>query len=152
MNVNVNIEEIILTSTEMTIDGVTLLSIEEYEKYKKNIPLLKDFWWLRTRGNSNTGVMGVKKDGSVDHYGFFVYADGVHARPVLKISNHNLKIKDEFEFKNYKWTVISEKLAICNTSIGYFPFRKNWREEDMLDYNVSDVKTYIEDWLSEEYK
>ena len=143
-----NVDIMVLRNEEMTIDGITLLSIEEYNKYKENIPSSTGCWWLRSPGyNSDDRATVVNTDGSVDYLGEDVDYSIYRVRPVLKISNHNLKVKNRLEFKNYLWTVISENLAICDTFIGRYCFRKNRVGENANDYNTSDIKKYIEDWL-----
>lgn len=139
--------KLIPVKEKITINEITLLSVEDYNKYKDNIPLLKESWWLRSAGyHDGSAACVFSKDGCIGILGNLVFRMfGV--RPVLRISNHNLKIKDEFIFKSYKWTVISKDLAICNSYIGKHYFREDWKAEDANNYTASDIKKYIEDWL-----
>ena len=125
----------------LTITGITLLSIEEYEACKDHIPPLKVWWWLRSPGYGSYDAAGVIGGGSVYYGGGRVNSDGVCVRPALQISNlesSHLKIGDEFEFGGKEWTVISDSLAICNKCIGERPFRKDWLAPDANSYEASD--------------
>lgn len=143
-----NVQKIITTSepVEFNIDGITLLSTEEYEEYKDHIPLLRKFWWLRSPGHCGYFAAIVHYDGYVHYYGDNVMLrTGV--RPALIYKSSNLTIGDKIEFAGYKWTVLSDKFILCDTLIGNRCFRENQEAEDANDYEKSDVKPFIEDWL-----
>lgn len=153
------------TSIESSnIKGITLLSAEEYEQFKNNIPSLNHSWWLRSPGDNGYAkyVQGyakyVQRGGYVDKYGAPISYQYVAVRPALILNSESsrLKIKDEFKFGKQKWTVISDTYAICNDNIGERCFRAgcraDWEVEDANgenanDYEKSDVKEFIEDWL-----
>ena len=136
-----------------SLRGATLLSVEEYKEYKDNIPLLHICWWLRSPGSRDKHVMTVNSKGKVN-------ADGILAdltdktgfclvalRPALKITNLeslDLQIKDQFELVTHGFTVISDNLAICNDTFTSMAFR---RDGSSNDYEISDVKKYIEEWF-----
>ncbi len=137
------------------IKGITLLSAEEYEQFKNNISSHNHMWWLRSPGRSlfhgdDRRAVIVQDNGIADTYcGAPVNFGQVAVRPALIINpeSSSLKIKDEFEFEKHKWTVISDTYAICNDTIGDHCFRADWEAEDANDYEKSDVKEFIEDWL-----
>lgn len=138
-----------------SLRGATLLSIEEYNKYKDNIPLLHTCWWLRSPGSRDKYVAIVNGKGNVD-------ADGILAdltdktgfclvalRPALKLSNLKylgLQIGEQFEFVNYGFTIISENLVICNDTFPNVVFRKDGGSND---YETSDIKEYVEGWFND---
>lgn len=39
-----------ITNTFKTTDPIYIPTIEEYEKYKNNIPRVHTHWWLRSQG------------------------------------------------------------------------------------------------------
>ena len=141
------VEQIIATTEgqELVFNGATLLSIEEYEKYKIQIPAVNYWWWLRSPGNFQDYAAGVCLDGSASHIGRRVYYSNYGVRPVLKIKNFqssNLKIGDEFIIKDVKFTVISENYAITNDIICNRGFDKKTNI-----YEKSEIKQFVDDWF-----
>ena len=145
-------ERIITTTLPMEIDvtGITLLSIDEYEKMRNVIPHMHDFWWLRSPGNDSGHAAEVSNDGTVNEDGSNVNYSLNCVRPALILDPKfsNLEIGDKFKLKNYVWIVISERYAICDTAIGCHCFREDWTADDANDYEKSDVKKYLERWLN----
>ena len=136
--------------------GITLLSLEEYQELKPNISLLNRLWWLRSPGYDGYRAAFVDGEyGFVSAYGDFVDDNGGNVRrafcvrPALVLESSTLQIGDNFEFGNHIFTVISEKYALCNDSIGDHCFREDWKAKDANDYKKSDVKIYIESWAKE---
>lgn len=133
----------------ITIEGATLLTIEEAEKLTKETLSIGCWWWLRSPGGSGDGAASVFSDGSVYYNGFYVYFDFGAVRPALIISNlksSDLKIGDRFQFGNRTFEIISADRALCTESIGECAFREDWESADANDYEVSDVKRFIDDW------
>ena len=130
---------------EFVIEKTKLLSLEEFEMYRDNIPELNTMWWLRTSAGKHAAVCIATDNVDVHH------ADIECAiRPALQLSGlSDCKIGDNFEFKGHTWTVISDDCALCDEAIGRHPFRRDWRAADSNAYEVSDVKKYIEDWYNE---
>lgn len=134
---------------KLNIKEVTLLSVEEFQKCEKNIPLLREWWWLRSPGFGSDYAASVGYDGYVYRSGYSVDYGNHVVRPALRIGNLdslNLNIKDEFEFAGRKWTVISKTLAICNDHIGYHCFREDYRALDANKFESSDVKRFLDNW------
>ena len=86
LSANKKLEEAIrVIKDEIIPRKLFLLSVEEYERYKDSIPLVKEYWWLRSPGKySNYGAY-VKSDCSVYLIGTEVeYEGGI--RPALWLS------------------------------------------------------------------
>lgn len=138
---------------DLDIKGITLLSIEEYKACKEHIKHTSPSWWLRSPGLNCLRAAVVFSFGDIYNSGDFIYVPfGV--RPVLEINlkTSNLQIGDEIELMNCRWTVISNKLILCNEIIAKRPFRKDWRTDNANDYNKSDIKQWLEDWFTEKVK
>ena len=138
----------------MEITGATLLSKEEYEASKDNIPPFDNWWWLRSPSiydkYYNQAVCVDGDYGNLIDSGENVALGEIGVRPALCISNlssSNLQIGDKFEFGDRNFTIISDKYALCDESIGECVFRMDWTAEDANDYEASDVKKYIDDWF-----
>ena len=135
--------------TELEINEITLLTVDEAKELGEAQRYMAPNWWLRSPGYIDSIAAFVDGEyGYVHVYGVNVSVEfGV--RPALKISNlesSDFQIGDEFEFAEYKWTIISEDKALCNDVIGYSAFRKEWRAKDANNYEASDVKKWLEDW------
>lgn len=134
------------------IAEVTLLSKEEFEQYEDVIQksaYWSYWWWLRSPdAHSACSAAMVNNFGYVDYE--FVHNTAGRIRPVLRIPNlrySNFKIGDRFGFiDNNIWTVISDELALCDNTIGRTCFRANWEAPDANDYNVSNIKYWLEEW------
>ena len=125
----------------LDIFDVALLSTDEIKKYKDNLPLSCEWFWLRCPGGCGP-------------YGAYFSLSGIReirccpencrfaVCPVLHISNLkalSIQEGDILDFKSHKWTVISENLAICNDNIGY-----SYYDEETL-------ANYIDDWIEEHH-
>lgn len=150
------VEKIVIQSIE-TVDidiiGITLLSIEEYNKYRDLIPVHDSYWWLRSPNPFLLlAVYGVRSyDNEVDNK-ILVADEDIGISPALKISNlesSDLKIGNKFMFGGKIFTIISDDYAQCDEIIGKGVFRKDWEilDRDANDYEVSDVKKYINNWF-----
>ena len=127
-------EDLILPFEEVKdcIKGITLLSTEEAEnlltkeqrkcKYN-NKPC---WWWLRSPGFHQDIAAYVYNDGSVYYNGDIVNIGSGCVRPALILStlkSSNLKsieklgVGEHFEFGGYTFTIISNKLALCDEVI-----------------------------------
>lgn len=151
MDKNITIKKTIVNTQEydIQINGITLLSDEEYEAAKKHIKPIYLDWWLRTPGTSDIYTKDVGWYTNISHTGAPVFNDeGV--RPALKINlnDTNLKINDSFEFSDYTWTVISDNYALCDSTLCRMPFQHSVKESNENNYEESDVKEFIESWLA----
>lgn len=139
---------------DINIDGITLLSTEEYIRFKKNIVNIDCWWWLRSPGFESLYAAYVSNDGSVYNYGDFVNVDTYAVRPALIINptSSHLEIGSKIKVADYLWTVISDEYALCDEAIVQCCFRKDWTAKDANDYEASDIKKYIENWWVEQVK
>ena len=146
-------EKIIKTTEPIDIEikGITLLSIEEYERYHDLIPLHASYWWLRSPYSYDSDCAGFVDDyGIIDHR--YVGDSGVGVSPALicNLKSLNLKPRDIINFTGYIWTVISDKYIQCDDIIGETAFREDWKATDANDYEKSDVKKWLENWAKEQ--
>lgn len=130
-------------------DPVFLLSIEEYKKYENNIPIVKNWWWLRSPGIYQYCAAGVYGDGSVSYNGSIVHNDDDAVRPALRISNlksSNLKfVKDDYLiYCGTTWLKIDDGLYIIENDIGCHSFDANSN-----DYESSEIRKFLLDWYEE---
>lgn len=138
---------------ELNIKEITLLSVEEAEKYlTPEQRAVGSWWWLRSPGNNPTRAAGVYRGGgSVSTNGSNVnISSGV--RPALRIANldsSNLSKGDIIKVGGESWTIISDNLALCDRVVGATCFRKIWNSPDANVYEKSDVKKWLDQWALE---
>lgn len=152
-----NVTRLVKTNfeTDVRFAGITLLSVEEYEECKKNIPLLKHWWWLRSPGIYDNCAAIVDSDGDAFKSGYYTNDENGAVRPALRIANPetaNLQIGDRFITEcmgdENEWIVISDDLALSVEAIEVGHFRGGREAKDAI-YEVSAVKEFIEDWAAE---
>lgn len=81
------IEKIIKkTELECKVDTITLLSIEEYYRYRSLIPYLNKYWWLRSPGGYSYGAAYVDDMGVANRDGYNVYDTRISVRPALRLN------------------------------------------------------------------
>lgn len=110
-------------------DPIFLLSAEEYNKYKENIPIINCWWWLRSPGCDSRSVALVSGLGSVFKSGDSI-ENGYHAvRPALRYNPHDtllnlIPVGDKFVYNGVTWVVIDteKNLAIAEMPIGFEMF------------------------------
>lgn len=133
------------------VEGITLLSVEEFEVAEDKIPQVHETWWLRSPGAYGNSTAILYGNGYVFDHGFRVY-NTYGVRPALRVSNlesTGLQIGDRFKLADETWTVISERHALCDSIVGETPFRDDWKASDANDYEKSDVKVWLEKWAKE---
>jgi len=130
---------------ELNIHDIFLLSAEEYEEYKKRIPHITAWWWLRSPGSSYDVAANVNTSGSVNNRGINVnYSDGA-VRPALRILNlksFNIRIGSSIEIFNRDWVVLDKYLVIAKEPISKHKFDMGYN-----NYDKSDIKQYLRNWL-----
>lgn len=145
--------EKIITKTEqkeLEITGATLLSYEEYEKYKTKISRRAYWWWLRSPGTtSESHASYVNNYGNAYLSGNYVDDSCIEVVPALRIIlNSDFEIGDKIKFGVNTFTIISEYYALCDNSIGYHCFREDdYKTSDANDYEKSDVKKFVDEWF-----
>ena len=140
------------TRADIEISEITLLSVEEYRAARQNIPVISEWWWLRSPGSFDYIAAYVDSGGSVNAYGNYVNYANNCIRPALRISNlasSNLRAKDVIRLAGKTWTVISDDLILCDESVGNCAFRDDYQAHDANVYERSDVKKWLEKWAAE---
>lgn len=134
----------------MEIQGISLLSVQEYNAYIDNISTyFEHIWWLRNPGRDVDKATCVSCHN--DYSGTYV-GDGslinlyYYVRPVIIANFKSCRIGDKIEFAKHRWTVISKDMMFIDDDIGDCAFNENIEEGN--DYNNSTVKAYCEKWLS----
>ena len=144
------------SESKLQVNEVTLLSVEEFEAARGLIPLLNEWWWLRSPGGNSSRAATVSSYGRVNTLGSLVNYTTYVVRPALRIKNLkslDLQIGDQIcGLAGYDWTVISDSLALCNDGIGDHCFRSDYKAEDANIYDVSDVKKYLGEWAENSLK
>ncbi len=141
--------------TKMRIKSATLLSVDEAERLlSKQDREYHSWWWLRSPGFYQNYAAFVNDVGSVYYYGTSVNIGDGCVRPALNIDldSSDLKIGDVFDFGGKKFKIISSHLAFCLDDIGEACFRKDWRAVDAENYELSDIKRFIDSWFEETTK
>ena len=129
------------------IEGITLLSEEEFRAYNDFIPNISRKWWLRTLNYEDPVRAKVVDEKSVVSYPTCISVF-IRVRPALIIDFNpdDFKPGNVFEFRDKTWTIISCYLAICNDDIGDYCFNDASRETN--EYETSDIKKHIEQWFT----
>lgn len=141
---------------DIKIQGIGLLSKAQYDAARKNKQTIKDItqaWWLKDSDPQSPRMYhfsihptkGVCDNTNID--------DLLAVRPVLYISDYRqagLDIGDSFEVYGLTWTIILKGIALCDHHLGREPFRNDYKAKDVGDYESSDVKKFLDKWLSEQ--
>lgn len=164
--------KLITQELDIQIDGVTLLSVDEFILAKDKIAPLSDDWFLRSdKANRLAVAKGFHAGGEVANTVEYVEYPFKRAlvRPVLNFSGcTELGIGDRFVLSDYEWVVVLEGKALCRTSHWDHPYRVNRECEDceeacftpcypdckkiepsenFFDYNHSAVKSFLRCWV-----
>ena len=132
------------------ITGATLLSASEAKNLDKEILKADKDWWLGSRGNNDYFAACVIGDTG------YVYGPGDRVdfsfgvRPALIISDlesFGYKTGESVHFGGHSFTIISDRYALCNDIIGECAFRKDSKAENANEYEISDIKRYVETWF-----
>ena len=132
---------------------ITLLTKEEYEKYKHRIPLVRYRWWLRSPGYDQIYAAFVYDDGDVYNLGFTVNLESLAVRPALKSEILNLNVGTMFVALGNTWIMIDDHFAISvdvvshqkyddSTNIWETSYLKSWLEKWAIDREESVVRDY----------
>lgn len=130
-----------------TVEGITLLSIEEYKVAEPNIPLVDDWWWLRSPGDNSWSAACVAPGGGVVGFGCSVGNVLVGVRPALRFNPKSAKlpIGAKVRVESFTWTHVTDGILLCDSIITRrMPFRKECKAEDANVYETSDVKKYLD--------
>ena len=125
-------------------DEIFLLSSEEYDRYKQNIPKIAILWWLRTPGGNQKTASTVYGNGSIYYSGDYVYYDCGAIRPALKIFDKafkDIEVGNRYIKYDFPWIKVDENLAIAELPIGFCRF-----DIESNDYKTSEIRKYINEW------
>lgn len=137
----------------MTLREITLLTKEEYERYRSAIPVVDDSWWLRSPGYTRLRIAAVDNVGNVNEHGCYIDYTYATVRPALRLDlepSDNLfwykperLIGTKIKYGNHQWTVLNLEpgsiYALCDTvvSSGRFDGKSN-------DWDTSELKQWLE--------
>ena len=133
-------------------DIIFLLSIDEYKKYRKNIPECDSKWWLRSPGKDDVHAAFVRADGSVEKEGNVVCDSFIAVRPALCLPKSGLEIGARTKYFGREWQVIAEDLAIAVEPLTFFPFQNTTNGKVQNDYEESDVRQLLRCWLMYQHR
>lgn len=145
---------------DATIESVTILSSNEFEKHKSIIEPLSSRWWLRSKGSVPYCTQAVYRDRNgdnvIDVQGDHVIAERL-VRPAICIRlpitdirvfyRPEMLIGRKVSFSDYEWTILEANLdewyILCDTAIVSRRFDINdvaWKD--------SELKKWLEfEWL-----
>ncbi len=130
---------------EFKIKKITLLCKDDYERYKKEVRQVNDYWWLKNVDTDYPTLIS-----AVDRAGGIAAIEpknkDVGIRPVLVIEVRRLffgtiPVKN-FELFGHSWTMIGDNIALCDEIIEKKPFNSTI-------YQYSSVKEYLDEWFKE---
>ncbi len=132
--------------TAIEVTDISLLSNEEYEAAKDNIPAVNIWWWLCSPSWLSCLVSCVGLNGIVGGNSYHVSNGDIGVRPVMRFKPEfaNIPTGDKLRLDGFLWTVIAPGLALCDSAICTMPFRKDWKAEDANHYETSDIKAYLD--------
>lgn len=121
---------------------ITLLTAEEYDKYKEIIPPVKVWWWLRSPGKRQIRVASVYITGFLNDS--FVIDDTLAVRPVLKSEILHLPIGEKFIALGNRWIALDNCFAISEDVITHRRYGDNSNV-----WETSELKAWLEEWAME---
>lgn len=148
--------KLITQEFDIQIDGVTLLSVDEYEVVKEKVNPLSEDWFLMPYDKRLPLAVGLFYDDyDTRPIRYVEYpVERAEIRPVLIFSGcPELNTGDRFVLFGKAWLVISEGKALCQESIGGCFYRDmddceegNTSENNFL-YENSKAKVILDGWL-----
>ena len=123
---------------------ITLLTVEEYRKYKSTVPNIEDWWWLRSPGNADDRAAYVCPKGAVLSRGDGIRSDDDAVRPALKSDEIILDVGEQFIALGNRWTVIGKGIAISNGIVATHRY-----DSDSNVWETSELKEWLEAWAKE---
>jgi proteasome lid subunit RPN8/RPN11 len=86
----------------------------------------------------------------------------VGVRPVVicDLSSSDLSVGDQISLADYSWTVIcvsndiaddpynGDAMILCDDFVGYTCFREDYSATDSTEYDASDVKQWLANWVA----
>ena len=135
------------------VDPIYLLSEEEYLHYKKGIPVISTWWWLRSPGNLSDDAALVGGDGSVNRLGDHVSRSSDAVRPALNLEHldylksnayTNSTFPYRFTWAGVTWrTLEKDKVAVAEMPIFFSKF-----DDESNDYESSFIRNKLLTWYN----
>ncbi len=129
---------------------VSLLSDVEYTQYCALIPVIKDWWWLRSSNDDKTSIKFVSIDGEKNDFGWEpFYQLGV--RPTLRFSSMDSEIGEIFSALGNRWIALDKHFCISLDTITHMRFDEDnqciWEKEfKTKQTNPCSLKKYLVQW------
>lgn len=146
--INIKGEVVSYEDYYITIKDITLLSVDEYKRYKNTIPPKHFWWWLRSQGEEYDRAAIACGDGSL--HTNYVDNSAICVRPVIVCEPIEIMPGTKINALGMTWTMLDGLLILCDESIGYSAFREDSDASDANNYEVSDVKKFIQNWATKE--
>lgn len=130
------------------MDKIRLLSFEEFHANYKIIPTINEDWWLSSPSKERDRLYATYV--ALDTCDSEICHANLGVRPALQTEIPlDLNPGDKTELYGHTWTVLDENTALCDDIIGFSKFREESKAPDATDYEKSDVKQFVENWLNE---
>lgn len=125
---------------------ISIPSAIEYKKYMAAIPVVNDWWWLRSPGYIQPCAVIVRDIGYVYDYGNFVSNASGAVRPILLYNKNVVDVGrgDTFTALGNTWRVIDYGYAISEDVITHRRF-----DENSNDWLKSELRAWLIDWAKE---
>ena len=131
------------------IESIYLLSFKEAKDLPLSVLSNGSFWWLRSKGDKR-GLATM-----VDNVGYFYpycFVDGIcGVRPAIRIKglklNNIIRVGDTVDLLGMEAQYIGNNSILLRENISAHRFDAKSNE-----YEISEIKKYIEDWLEEKMK
>ena len=137
------------------VDPIYLLSNEEYEYYKKDIPLITGWWWLQSPGPDSYSTACIFDTGFVYHHACVSSGNGA-VRPALNLEHLKSKIYGagyrlvngrfpyRFTWAGVTWRTLGEDpTAIAEMPIFYSKF-----DDKSNNYETSFIRNKLLTWYN----
>ena len=125
-------------------DEIFLLSSEEYEKYRDEIPVINCWWWLRSPGYIPGYAASVGYGGSLSSGGRSASDISGAVRPALKLKGE-YDVGARIVLNGFTWIVIDKSLAIAEAPIWFTAFDA----DNNNCYRDSYIRAYLKKWLED---
>ena len=128
-------------------DEISLLTTEEYRKYKWIIPRIKCNWWLRSPGFDNFWKFAfatiVDPEGDICEAGMNPTWDNVGVRPALRNITGEYTLGERIFQYDFPWIYLRDGIAIAETPIFFERFDNN---DQSINYDRSYVRKRLIKW------
>ena len=133
--------------SRITVEGLTLLTAEEFHTGQKYIkPVDGKWWWLKTPGTTQYDVMCVDLNGNIYANGMSINNPLNYVRPAMHFRTEgSLNPGESFVFGGYDWTVIAPGLALSDTLFCRMSYRRDTRTAYTNRYSTSDIRAFLDE-------